>query len=190
MALNRTLDDKQSNVNLIDAVTPATDGVFFTDKQMAWIYMNINNIENVAWTTQVGVVVEPTEGKSIVSGQYEKNTASSSDVYLGQKANGSSLSITLNGKDYPVNSFVHDHPFITGGMNDNVNVFSGTAWKYPNGNKYYSGDIGFYQGYKDRGVNFNMYLIGPRDVVQYTNQKVNNVVGRTSDLLKGQNLIR
>lgn len=190
MALNRTLDDKQSNVNLIDAVTPATDGVFFTDKQMAWMYMNINNIENVAWTTQGGVVVEPTEGKSIVSGQYEKNTASSSDVYLGQKANGSSLSITLNGKDYPVNSFVHDHPFITGGMNDNVNVFSGTAWKYPNGNKYYSGDIGFYQGYKDRGVNFNMYLIGPRDVVQYTNQKVNNVVGRTSDLLKGQNLIR
>jgi len=190
MKASGKLDDKRSNVELIDAVIPATEGVFFTNKQMAWMYMNNNNVENVAWTVNGGVVVEPTEGVGLLTGKYTTNKSYESDFYLPQKQKGSSFSVTLNGKDYGVNSFIHDHPFINGGMNDNANVFSGVAWRYPNGSKYYEGDIGVYQTYRDKGVQMNMYLIGPRDVVQHTSKKENNVIGNTSDLLKGINLIK
>ena len=184
------LNDKQSNVELIDAVTPASEGVFFTNSQMAWMYMGNNTIENVGWTVNGGVVVEPTEGVGLTEGKYTKNSPSGSDFYLQQKQKGSSLFVTLNGKDYGVNSFVHDHPYINGGMNDNANKFSGVAYRYSNGSTYYDGDIGVYQSYRDRGVQMNMYLIGPRDVIQHTSTKENNVVGKTSDLFKGINLIK
>jgi hypothetical protein len=75
-------------------------------------------------------------------------------------------------------------------MNDNSNKFSGVAYRYSNGSKYYDGDIGVYQNYRDRGVQMNMYLIGPRDVIQHTSTKENKVVGKTSDLFKGINLIK
>ena len=148
-----------------------------------------NTIEDNAWTTSNGgVVVEPTEGISRFSNTYTKNK-NTSDLYLEQKEKGSSLSIILNGNSYTAVSWVHDHPFIEGGMNDNLNTFSGWV-QISNGKRYYNGDLGVFQPYRDRGINLNMYLIGPRDVVQWTHNKENNVVGSTYNLMHGESLIK
>jgi len=174
-----TLNDKKSNVELIDAVTPATEGVFFTDKQMAWMYMDNNSIENIAWTTPRGVVLEPTKSFNYLTGTYYENTRRRAYFGLPQSQKGSSLYISLKGTDYKVNSFVHDHPFVLGGMNDLSDKFSGD-----------DGDIGIFKSYKDRGVQMNMYLIGPKDVVLNTPQNPNKIVGSHFELLNGGNVIK
>jgi len=150
-----------------------------------------NKIENISWTTnEGGVIVEPTEGYSNFYNDNLKNNSSSSYPYLKQRQEGASLIVSLNGKDFGVRSFVHDHPYIEGGMNDEANKFSGRVYKYPDGSKIYYGDIGFYQAYKDRGIQINMYLIGPKDVVKYTPGNHHLVVGGTFGLINGANFIK
>jgi RHS repeat-associated protein len=174
-----TLVDKKSNVELNDAVTPATEGVFFTDKQMAWMYMDNNSVENIAWTTSGGVIVEPTKTFNYITGTYYENTRRRAYFSLPQGQKGSSLFIRLKGNDYNAISFVHDHPYVSGGMNDLSDKFSGD-----------DGDIGIYKSYQERGVQMNMYLIGPKDVVLNTPQNPNKVVGSHLELLNGGNIIK
>jgi RHS repeat-associated protein len=183
------LHDKKSNVELIDAVTPATEGVFFTNKQMAWMYAANNKIENFLWVVNGGVIAEPTKGKDI-DGVDQENDIAHCYLYLPQKQKGSSLIITLNNKEYSVIGNVHDHPY-RAGWEDSNDSFSGCAWDYPDGKKYYTGDIGSYHIYKNSGIRMKNYLIGPQKVSRYNvYSKGSEPLGETSDLLNGKDLIK
>jgi RHS repeat-associated protein len=185
MEASGKLNDKQSNVELIDAVTPGTEGVFFTNKQMAWMYMRNNNIENSAWTIKGGgVLVEPTQGIDFLSNEPAKNHAGGCHFYLKQIQVGSSLKVTLNGKDYIVNSWVHDHILTPPGNVETDDKFSGYYW--PQSNPSWDGDVGIYWNfYRNNGIYFNMYLIGPNAVVRYNPQpyQADVIMGRTKTLL-------